>query len=44
VQWHPEQLPDQPREMRLFAWLIEQSGHRLPPRDRAGGGSWFRWR
>jgi putative glutamine amidotransferase len=44
VQWHPEQLPDQPREMRLFAWLIEQASHRLPPRDRAGGGSWFRWR
>jgi putative glutamine amidotransferase len=44
VQWHPEQLPDQPRQMRLFAWLIEQAGQRLPPRDRAGAGSWFRWR
>jgi putative glutamine amidotransferase len=44
VQWHPEQLPDQPRQMRLFAWLIEQAGHRQPPRDRVGAGSWFRWR
>jgi putative glutamine amidotransferase len=39
VQWHPEQLPDQPREMRLFAWLIEQASHRRrPPYDRAGAG------
>jgi gamma-glutamyl-gamma-aminobutyrate hydrolase PuuD len=44
VQWHPEQLPDEAPEMRLFAWLIEQAGQRLPPRERAGGGSWFRWR
>ncbi len=26
VQWHPEQLPDEARQMRLFAWLIEQAG------------------
>jgi len=31
VQWHPEQLPDEVRQMRLFAWLIEQAGRRLPP-------------
>jgi gamma-glutamyl-gamma-aminobutyrate hydrolase PuuD len=31
VQWHPEQLPDQPQEMELFAWLVEQAGHRQPP-------------
>jgi gamma-glutamyl-gamma-aminobutyrate hydrolase PuuD len=31
VQWHPEQLPDQPREMELFAWLVEQADHRQPP-------------
>lgn len=30
VQWHPEQLPDQARQMRLFAWLVEQAGHRRP--------------
>jgi gamma-glutamyl-gamma-aminobutyrate hydrolase PuuD len=30
VQWHPEQLPDQPQEMELFAWLVEQAGHRQP--------------
>lgn len=35
VQWHPEQLPDQRREMRLFSWLIEQAAHRL--RERAVG-------
>lgn len=28
VQWHPEQLPNQPQEMELFAWLVEQAGHR----------------
>jgi len=30
VQWHPEQLPDHPQEMELFAWLVEQAGHRQP--------------
>jgi putative glutamine amidotransferase len=30
VQWHPEQLPDQPEQVRLFSWLIEQAGARLP--------------
>ena len=30
VQWHPEQLPDQPEQVRLFSWLIEQAGVRLP--------------
>lgn len=30
VQWHPEQLPDQTQEMELFAWLVEQAGHRQP--------------
>lgn len=35
VQWHPEQLPDEARQMRLFTWLIEQSGlRRSPPRPR----------
>jgi putative glutamine amidotransferase len=29
VQWHPEQLPDQVHQMRLFSWLLEQSGNRL---------------
>ena len=29
VQWHPEQLPDQVHQMRLFSWLLEQSDHRL---------------
>ncbi|MGA8369309.1 MAG: gamma-glutamyl-gamma-aminobutyrate hydrolase family protein [Acidimicrobiales bacterium] len=29
VQWHPEQLPDQVHQMRLFSWLLEQSGDRL---------------
>jgi putative glutamine amidotransferase len=31
VQWHPEQLPNQPQEMELFAWLVEQAGHRQQP-------------
>ncbi len=43
VQWHPEQLPEAARQMRLFAWLIDQAGHREPPRNPAGRGSWFRW-
>jgi putative glutamine amidotransferase len=30
VQWHPEQLPDQPRQRLLFAWLVEQALHRRP--------------
>ncbi|HEX4220513.1 MAG TPA: gamma-glutamyl-gamma-aminobutyrate hydrolase family protein [Acidimicrobiales bacterium] len=25
VQWHPEQLPDQAQQRRLFSWLISQS-------------------
>jgi putative glutamine amidotransferase len=29
VQWHPEQMPDRPEQMRLFSWLIEKAeGHR----------------
>lgn len=34
VQWHPEQLPDQAHQMRLFSWLLEQSEHR-PDQPRA---------
>ncbi len=25
VQWHPEQMPDRPEQMRLFAWLVERA-------------------
>lgn len=28
VQWHPEQMPDRPEQMRLFAWLVERAAHR----------------
>jgi putative glutamine amidotransferase len=34
LQWHPEQMPDRPEQMRLFSWLVERaadrrrSGHR----------------
>ena len=25
VQWHPEQMPDRPEQMRLFGWLVESA-------------------
>ena len=25
VQWHPEQMPDRPEQMRLFTWLVERA-------------------
>ncbi len=25
VQWHPEQMPDRPEQMRLFGWLIDRA-------------------
>jgi putative glutamine amidotransferase len=28
VQWHPEQMPDRPEQMRLFAWLVERAADR----------------
>lgn len=32
VQWHPEQLPDRPEQMRLFSWLIEQAAAQGRPK------------
>ena len=31
VQWHPEQMPDRPEQMRLFAWLVARARDRRPP-------------
>ena len=28
VQWHPEQMPDRPEQMRLFTWLVESAAAR----------------
>jgi putative glutamine amidotransferase len=25
VQWHPEQMPDRPEQMRMFTWLVERA-------------------
>lgn len=25
IQWHPEQMPDRPEQMRLFRWLIDRA-------------------
>jgi putative glutamine amidotransferase len=28
VQWHPEQMPDRPEQMLLFAWLVREAAER----------------
>jgi gamma-glutamyl-gamma-aminobutyrate hydrolase PuuD len=31
VQWHPEQMPDRPEQMLLFAWLVREATERRRP-------------
>ncbi len=28
IQWHPEQMPDRPEQMRLFSWIVELAAER----------------
>ena len=33
VQWHPEQMPDRPEQMRLFSWIVELAADRRRSAD-----------